>query len=33
MADQMTTLAVFIDYDNLLPGQKSAGILDVVTKA
>lgn len=33
MADQMTTLAVFIDYDNLEPAQKTAGILDVVTKA
>ncbi len=33
MADHMTTLAVFIDYDNLLPAQKSAGIHDVVTKA
>ena len=25
--------SVFIDYDNLLPAQKTAGILDVVTKA
>ncbi len=33
MADQIETLAVFIDYDNLLPAQKIAGVLDVVTKA
>ena len=26
-------LAIFIDYDNLLDGHKSSGILDVVTKA
>lgn len=26
-------IAIFIDYDNLLNGQKSSGILDVVTKA
>ena len=28
-----TTFGVFIDYDNLQPEQKAAGILDVVTKA
>ena len=30
---QPLVFAVFIDYDNLLPVQKAAGILDVVTKA
>jgi len=30
---QPIVLAVFIDYDNLLPAQKTAGILGVVTKA
>lgn len=29
---QQTKFAIFIDYDNLLQSQKSAGILDVVTK-
>lgn len=33
MPDQMTTLAIFIDYDNLLQVHKTAGILNVVTKA
>lgn len=33
MDDQIITFVVLIDYDNLLPGQKNAGILDVVTKA
>ena len=28
-----TRCVIFIDYDNLLPSQKNAGILDVVTKA
>ncbi|MDP1989527.1 MAG: hypothetical protein Q8K00_00785 [Syntrophales bacterium] len=28
-----TTFVVFIDYDNLLPTQKTAGILDVLTRA
>lgn len=32
MSEQATIFAVFIDYDNLLPTQKTAGILDVVTK-
>lgn len=31
MSDQLLA-AVFIDYDNLLPAQKSVGILDIVTK-
>ena len=30
---QQVTFAVFIDYDNLTPVQKTTGILDVVTKA
>ncbi|WP_428622177.1 hypothetical protein [Sedimenticola sp.] len=33
MAAISTKFSVFIDYDNLSPLQKSAGILDVVTKA
>jgi len=33
MPEGDTTFAVFIDYDNLLPTQKAAGVLDVVTKA
>lgn len=33
MNDSVNTLAVFVDYDNLLPLHKSAGLLDVVTKA
>lgn len=33
MPDRDTTFVIFIDYDNLLSAQKSAGILDVVTKA
>ena len=33
MPEKNTTLSVFIDYDNLLLSQKTAGILDVVTKA
>lgn len=33
MADQMSSLTVFVDYDNLMPSQKSVGILNVVTKA
>lgn len=32
MTDHPLTAVVFIDYDNLLPMQKSAGIVDVVTK-
>lgn len=32
MIDQQLMAIIFIDYDNLLPMQKSAGILDVVTK-
>lgn len=32
MIDLPLIAIVFIDYDNLLPGQKQAGILDVVTK-
>ncbi|MBU1245184.1 NYN domain-containing protein [Myxococcota bacterium] len=32
MANQLTSYAIFIDYDNLLPAHKSSGILDVVTK-
>lgn len=32
MSRRDITLAVFIDYDNLLPVHKDAGILDVVTK-
>ncbi|MDO8771059.1 MAG: NYN domain-containing protein [Burkholderiaceae bacterium] len=33
MTKRDSTYAVFIDYDNLLPAHKRAGILDVVTKA
>lgn len=33
MTELGTTFAVFIDYDNLLQFQKTAGIVDVVTKA
>ncbi len=33
MAALSTKISVFIDYDNLSPLQKEAGILDVVTKA
>lgn len=33
MSERDTTFAVFIDYDNLLETQKTAGILDVVIKA
>lgn len=33
MSEIVTTFSVFIDYDNLMPTQKNAGILDVVTKA
>lgn len=32
MPERDTTFAIFIDYDNLLPTQKTAGILDAVTK-
>jgi uncharacterized LabA/DUF88 family protein len=32
MSDQQLLAFVFIDYDNLLPTQKTAGMLDVVTK-
>lgn len=30
---EQAVLAMFIDYDNLLPAQKTSGILDIVTKA
>ena len=33
VTERSTIFAVFIDYDNLLPPQKTAGIVDVVTKA
>ncbi len=33
MPERDTVFAVFIDYDNLMSPQKSAGVLDVVTKA
>ncbi len=33
MSEHDTSYAIFIDYDNLEPAQKAAGILDVVTKA
>ncbi len=33
MTERGTTFAVFVDYDNLTPQQKTAGIVDVVTKA
>lgn len=33
MPDASSTLAVFVDYDNLQPLQKAAGIRDVVNKA
>ena len=33
MPDPDSRCVIFIDYDNLLPLQKSAGVLDVVTKA
>lgn len=33
MPERDITFAIFIDYDNLLPAQKSAGILDVITRA
>ena len=33
MPERDRMFSVFIDYDNLLPYQKSAGILDAVTKA
>ncbi len=32
MRDQQLLAIVFVDYDNLLPTQKSTGMLDVVTK-
>ena len=32
MSDQELNAIVFIDYDNLRPGHRTAGILDVVTK-
>jgi hypothetical protein len=33
VTDNDTAFVIFIDYDNLLPTQKTAGILDVVTRA